>query len=135
MTGVQQLRDRIDELEDLLGLKPDRLALMRSALGLTSTEARMVSFLSRRQLASLSEIHDALYCGRSECDQPNLRSVSSVVHQARRKLDKFGISIQTLFGSGYFIDKRDKAKLESIIAAQGDITTRFAYRRDDRQHV
>ena len=132
MTGEQQLRDRIAELEDLLGLKPDRLALMRSAFGLTSTEARMVSFLSRRQIASLSEIHNALYSARSECDQPNLRSVTSVVHQARRKLDKFGISIQTLFASGHFLDKRDKAKLESIIAAQDNITTRFVHRREGR---
>jgi hypothetical protein len=129
MTSEQQLRDRIEELEDLLGLKSDRLALMRSALGLTSTEAKMVSFLSRRQLASLSEIYDALYCERSECDQPNPRSVSSIIHQARRKLDKFGISIQTQFASGYFLSKQDKEKLEAIMAAQDEMTTRYAWRR------
>src|SRR5271169_2315840 len=109
MMKEQQLRDRIEELEDLLGLKADRLALMRSALGLTSTEAKMVSFLSRRELASLSEIHDALYSWRSECDQADLRSLSTLIHHARRKLDKFGVVIRTMYASGYFINKEDKA--------------------------
>ena len=74
------------------------------------------------------------YSWRSECDQPDLRSLSTLIHHARRrKLDKFGVVIRTMYASGYFINKEDKAILEAIIAAQGDIVTRYVHHPYDRQ--
>ena len=105
-----RLRDRVEELERLIGLRtvPPRL------WGLTRQEADLLGILLRRQVMTHAQLFEAIWGGDSEC---NIKIVEVVVCKLRAKLRPHGIEISTEHGVGYFIPPDSKATARARIAA------------------
>src|SRR5262249_19345468 len=105
-----RLRDRIDELERLMGMRmvPPRL------FGLTRREADMLGILLRRQVMTHAQLFEAIWGGDSE---RSVKIVEVVVCKLRAKLRPHGIAIRTEYGVGYFIPPDSKATARALIAA------------------
>jgi DNA-binding response OmpR family regulator len=105
-----RLRDRVEELERLIGLRtlPPRL------WGLTRREADVLGILLRRQVMTHAQLFEAIWGGDSERD---IKIVEVVVCKLRAKLRPHGIAIHTEYGVGYFIPPDAKATARAQIAA------------------
>ena len=113
MTAVPEtarLRDRIEELERLVGMRmvPPRL------WGLTRQEGEVLGILLRRQVMTHAQLFEAIWGGDSE---RNAKVVEVVVCKLRAKLRRHGIAIRTEYGVGYFVPPDSKATARAQIAA------------------
>lgn len=107
---VQRLRDRILELEELLGLR-ERLDLIPLACDVhhrrrTQTVIRL---LAARELVSSVAIELAFGVELSP------KSTSVYVHFARRSLRSQGIVIRCDRGRGWYLTAHDRAKLRALM--------------------
>ena len=107
---TERLRDRVEELERLLGMRP----VLPRALGLTPREADVFGMLLKRHLMPTTQLFEAIWGGDSEC---NIKIVEVVVCKLRAKLRPHGIAIRTEYGVGYFIPPDSKAAARAQIAA------------------
>ena len=105
-----RLRDRVEELERLLGMRP----VLPRMWGLTGREADVLGILLRRQVMTHAQLFEAIWGGDSEC---NSKIVEVVVSKLRAKLRPHGIAIRTEYGVGYFIPPDSKAAARARIAA------------------
>lgn len=97
----ERLRGRVDWLEDtFLGMNIP----IPIEWGLTASEAKVVRALARRSELTKEQIMTALYSGRNDGEEPDMKIVDVLVHKIRRKVDGFGVSIATLWGRGYALD-------------------------------
>ena len=105
-----RLRDRVEELERLIGLRlvPPRL------WGLTRREADVLGILLRRQVMTYAQLFEAIWGGDSDCDA---KIVEVVVCKLRAKLRPHGIAIRTDHGVGYFVPSESKAAARAQIEA------------------
>jgi DNA-binding response OmpR family regulator len=106
-----RLRDRVEELERLLGMRP----VLPRMWGLTGREADVLGILLRRQVMTHTQLFEAIWGGDSDCD---LKIVEVVVCKLRAKLRPHGIAIRTEHGVGYFVPPESKATARAQIAAQ-----------------
>jgi hypothetical protein len=114
---LQLLRDRVEELEELLGMGPSVNAKI-VALGFTRAEASVLGLLLKREgCVSRDFLWTALYGSRAEGDQPHDRLVDVWIMKCRRKLKRFKVEIVTVWGSGWLISKDDKSRLREQIEA------------------
>jgi DNA-binding winged helix-turn-helix (wHTH) protein len=106
-----RLRDRIEELERLIGMRtvPPRL------WALTRREADVLGILLRRQVVTHAQLFEAIWGGDSD---RNARIVEVVVCKLRAKLRPHGIAIRTEHGVGYFVPPESKGTARAQIAAQ-----------------
>ncbi len=91
------LRARVDTLERALGLQLDAPV----AFGLTASEARVRGVLLNRDHAGKETIMLALYGGLHQQDEAEIKIVDVFVCKMRKKLKRFGIEIETVWGRGY----------------------------------
>lgn len=110
---LQRLRDRVAELEGLLGIA-DGFELQR--LGLSPTESMVCGMLLKRAVVSHEAIFTALYGDRSECDQPNFNMVTTLISLLRRRLKVFNVGIRNERSRGYYILESHKALLRAALA-------------------
>lgn len=103
---------RARELQRQLDDAEFRLEQMSSALdqhgepvfaGLTVNEATIAQLLRERSpnVVRKSAIYDLLYSMRHDDEMPEPKIVDVWVYKARKKLDQFGIKIETSWGRGY----------------------------------
>ncbi len=107
---VAQLRDRVDELERLLGMRP----LLPRPWRLTAREADIFGILLKRQVMSHAQLFEAIWGGDSERDQ---KIVEVTVCKLRAKLRPHGIAIHTVHGTGYFLPPESKQRARHLLAA------------------
>jgi two-component system cell cycle response regulator CtrA len=103
----QRLRDRVTQLEEVVGFSID----LPIFLGLTTHEARLFGALLKRPVWTKEQLLFALYSGRHDDEQPEIKIIDVYVCKARKKLARWGIEIETLWGQGYRLapDMRTKA--------------------------
>ncbi len=106
-----RLRDRIEELERLLGMRE----VLPRPWGLTRREAAVLGILLKRQVMSATQLFEAVWGGDSERET---KIVEVVVCKLRAKLRAHGIAIRTEYGAGYFIPPQEKAAARAQIEAQ-----------------
>lgn len=106
----QRLRDRIDELERLLGMDSSSVNRFPVEWRLTPSEARVLGFLATREQASKEAIMLALYVERPD-DPPEIKIVDVFICKLRKKVKNFGIEIETLWGQGYRLSRVMRARL------------------------
>lgn len=94
---IETLRERVRQLEALL-LPAD--TGVPSEWGLTRTEARLFVHLTSRQIATIDTIMTALYGNRSG-DEPDDRIVAVYLCKLRKKLSRYGVVIECIWGLGY----------------------------------
>ncbi|HEY0920612.1 winged helix-turn-helix domain-containing protein [Devosia sp.] len=109
----QQLRDRIDHLEAMLGMTPPPPVW----LGLTPQEGRVLGLLAKRERANRDQIYAALYSTRPDADGPEMKIVDVFVCKLRKKLRAADIAIDTLWGVGYGLRDENLAKARRILQA------------------
>jgi DNA-binding response OmpR family regulator len=117
VSELQRLRNRVEELELILGMGQDDISLIRQVTGLTPTQATLVSILYRRRVTLTKEmLHQAIYGGMAECDQPQVRVLDSLIHQVRKSLRPFGVNISTVYGGGGFsMDELSRARFKGVL--------------------
>jgi len=104
----EMLRDRIEILEDMLGMS----APVPAWLDLTPSEGRVLGFLAMRGSATKEQIYGALYGLRIERDQPDFKIVDVFICKIRKHLKPAKITISTIWGIGYALEG------ESLLAAR-----------------
>lgn len=124
-TEIERLKDRIEELERLLGM---RLRAPRIP-GLNESQWQLLGLLLRGGVIEREYAFIALYGDRHEAEQPtNLRMVDVNVSRINRVLMKrYGIRISTEPRTGYYIDERSRQILNDLVR-----TTANSDRTSDR---
>ncbi len=107
---IEELRDRVEELEGLLGLHVS----IPDPYGLTPMEKKYVGILLRRNIASREMFLTAIYGGLSERTSHN---VGVHIKSIRRKLAPWGLTIRNRWGEGYYLDAEARTALKEACAA------------------
>jgi two-component system cell cycle response regulator CtrA len=109
------LREKIAELESILGMRLEVPVI----LALTASEAKIVGILSKRDAVTKEQFMQMLYVNGTDAE---IKIVDVFVCKARAKLEKFGISIETIWGRGYRMTPANKAKLQEIINVERGVS-------------
>lgn len=119
---VEHMRDRIAELEAVLGIKPAQpiAALLRprfkGSYYLAALEP-LLGMLLARELVSREAAYVGIYGARPEADQPDPGIIPVLLVRLRFGLKPYGITIQNVHGRGWFLSLADKAKLRALLEA------------------
>jgi hypothetical protein len=62
------LRNRVEELQALLGVGNDDVSRLLTVLDATPQQCEMVGFMLRRAVATRMALHTVLFGGRPECE-------------------------------------------------------------------
>jgi hypothetical protein len=116
MNELQRLRDRVEQLEEMLGIGRDTTLQIRLRLGLTKCQAKMLGILVKREMVSWEAMHFVLYGDRPDADQPwseaNLRKHIVLL---RRRLEPTGIKVEAVYGQGWMLANEHKAKVRELM--------------------
>lgn len=104
-----RLHERIAYLESSLGL--DFLA--PAEYGLTPKESAVLGVLMSRELAKKETVMLAVY---QDMDTPEIKIVDVFICKIRKKLEPFGLGIETRWGLGYYLTPDTKRKIEARMA-------------------
>jgi hypothetical protein len=129
MSETEQLRNRLEELQGLLGVGNDDVSRLLTVLDATPQQCEMVGFMLRRAVATRTALHTVLFGARPECDQLEMKLIDVQMVKVRAALKKLGIDVRTEWGSGgWAIVSADKAKLRRLMSGAGDVP--FLARRE-----
>jgi|SRR6185437_8854524 len=112
-TELQALRDRVAELEELIGVKPPNRPLR--ALHLRPAEEIVCQLLVQQSILTHDFYFRSAHGGRPECDQPETRILEQYICFLRKKLKPLGIVIGTRWGAGFYLTDENKAKLAALL--------------------
>lgn len=110
-TELSRLRERIADLEELLGLKD---AIPLRIIGVQPKTLQMIGVLLRREFVSRDMAMTALYPNEEERTRNN---IEVRICYARRFCRQHDVNIVTVHGSGWYIPAGDKVKLRAAIEA------------------
>ena len=113
MSELERLRDRVDELEELLGVRGTIPRKMFRSCPLAAEQ--LIGMLLARPSITREAAYTALYGGRPEADQPMEKIIGTRMCQARKALTPHGIAVKTVWGSGYYMTGENKAKLRALL--------------------
>jgi hypothetical protein len=113
MDEVQRLRDRVDELEQILGVDLSLTSRLRGVLGITRDQARMLGLLLNRNMVTHDAMFTVLYGDRPECDQPQPKVMDVQLCKLRKVTSQRGVDIKTLVGEGWQMLPEDKTKVRA----------------------
>jgi hypothetical protein len=112
---LHRLRDRVEELEELLGLVSrdgvDRFVLFR----LSRTERKILNVIFSWNLVRREKLYALLYGSRPESDQPEIKVLDTYVCRLRIFLRQFDIVINTQRADGWFMAPLEKQKLAKVL--------------------
>lgn len=112
----ERLRDRIDQLEAVQGMK----FLTPIEWRLTGSESRVFGVLMAREVATKDAVMAALYRDTSK-DEAEIKIVDVLICKARKKLAPFGVSIETRWGEGYFLTPATKALVREMLGEPTEV--------------
>lgn len=118
MSELQRLRDRVEELETMLGISEGDMVLYRRTLRLDPDSARVLGFIVARRgrLASKADLFAALYGAKPESDWPESEKIIEVrICAIRKALKQIGVEIETYVGSGYSMSVPSRTKLMGFL--------------------
>jgi len=97
---TDRLRDRVEQLEQLVGVDRSLTSRLRTAFGLEPGVAQVMGMLLKRDFVTHDALYVVLYAARPECDWPDARIVDVQISRLRRALRRHGITIKTQWGEG-----------------------------------
>ena len=103
-----ELRERIRVLEEMVGIRVE----VPLVFGLTSHEAMLFGLLLKRDLVTKEMAMVGLYGDRPNLD-PEIKIVDVYICKARKKLRRFGVEIETVWGRVYRLSPECKAIAQS----------------------
>ncbi len=105
------LRNRVGELEERVRQLEEALSPLEfmspPEWQLTANEARVFAHLASREMATKQSLMAVLYSGRSE--EPGIKIVDVFICKLRRKIKPFGVSINTIWGQGWALERKAAA--------------------------
>jgi two-component system cell cycle response regulator CtrA len=108
------LRERVDQLETLLGWRmPAPLAF-----SLTPSEAKVFGVLMQRDLATKKLILGTLYGDRPDGGAED-KIADVFVCKIRAKLKRFGVEIETVWGTGWRMSPATKELVREMMQSEG----------------
>lgn len=114
---IERMRDRIAELEELLGLRipvPPAFAPRRANFSRGRMWA-LICFLAKREFVSHEAITVALW-GDIEIDQrPNAKGQDVYICHLRKFLRAYDIELRTAWGKGWYFDAVNRRKVRALI--------------------
>jgi hypothetical protein len=127
MTELERLRDRVAELEDLLGM-----AMVKPGIGLSGLSGILLGLLIRRSAVSREFAFRAIYGARPESEQPtNLRIIDTLVHRLKIALRPHGIVVSTERFTGYYLDGENRRRAAELVGVKTN-TDAATYASPDR---
>lgn len=105
------LREKILSLEQALGVRIETPLI----LGLTGQEAKMFGILLKREMVTRQQAMDVLYGDRPESDEAEIKIVDVFVCKMRKKLKRFDIEIESVWGRGYRMPAQSKSTARSML--------------------
>lgn len=105
-----ELRERIRVLEEIVGIRIE----VPLVFGLTAHEAMLFGLLLKRDLVTKDLAMLGLYGDRPNLD-PEIKIVDVYVCKARKKLRRFGVEIETVWGRGYRLSAQSKAIAQRLL--------------------
>ncbi len=114
---LQRLRDRVEELEEILGISLETPAAfcMRGRYVSRAHCWRLLCFLAKRDLLTRSAGAALLYGDRDVDDRPHPKIFDVLICQLRRHLRPFDITIATAWGEGWYLDAENRARARALI--------------------
>lgn len=116
---------RIEALQEALARKDEEIARLEAALGLdfltplewrlTGSEMRLFGVLMARESATKDALMAGLYRDFGK-DEPELKIVDVFVCKIRKKLEPFGLSIETRWGQGYYLTPATRDQVRAALA-------------------
>jgi two-component system cell cycle response regulator CtrA len=106
------LRDRVEELEQILGMKNDQLYV----LGLSFTPTKLLGLILHRKRVSRDQAMVALYDGCN--DRPDDRVIDVYMCHIRKALKPHDIQIETLWSVGWSMTEGNKQRLRELVERQ-----------------
>lgn len=116
MSELQRLRDRVAELEELLGLNanlPAVLFIRGPRVGGAARE--LLGLLLKASLLRRSAAYAALYGTRPEADQPEEKILDVHISALRKALPP-GVQIITIWSTGWLMTEESKAVMREKLA-------------------
>lgn len=109
---VQQLEDRIMELEDLLGMSEPIPPMLR----IQKAHETILSMLLNRESVTKDALTVALYQGgrTNHGNEPSPKSIEVQICHLRKALRQHGVEIETYWGRGYFMVPEMKRKCRAL---------------------
>lgn len=109
----EQLRERVWQLEEICGMALNAPL----ELGLTPNEARLFGLLYKSELVTKAGAMVALYSDRPN-EEPEIKIIDVFICKVRKKIERFGIEIETIWGLGYRMSPAAKAVAKKIMDTQ-----------------
>lgn len=119
-----RLRTRIDFLEEENRQLRERLAALtgsdcsasaRVAFGFTESEALIFQMLMRCGVAPYTQLIDTVYLDRYGAPRDPEWALRAHVKRMRRRLNPHNVKVGTIYGVGFYMDDKTRAKCKSII--------------------
>lgn len=111
---LQLLRDRVQELEELLGLSMEQRDLM-SPLKLSPQQTALLGLIYRGNLIRRTAAYTSIFGARLECEQPDDKILDVQLSRLRAALKPRGITIETHRGVGWSMSSDNKERLRTAI--------------------
>lgn len=116
MSEVERLRERVEQLEGVIGL--DRSGKSKLSEAFPTMEpglAEILAMLLKRDFVTRDGLYTVTYGARPEVDQPDERVLDVQICRLRAHLKPFGITFETATDAGWFMPKPQKTKLRAAI--------------------
>lgn len=108
-----ELREKVRVLEELVGFREE----VPPIFCLTPAEGRVLGFLTKREVATKEQIMMAIYTDRPWIDV-EIKIVDVFVCKIRKKIAKFGVEIDTIWGRGYRMLPASKAIIKQFLTPE-----------------
>jgi hypothetical protein len=112
---IQQLLDRIAELERVIGMDESLARRVQRSAGTTPMESRMLAMIFTREEVSRECLHVALYGLRPEDQQPEMKTLDTLLCKVRTALRQYDIEIETVVGVGWRMTLHNKKLLRELL--------------------
>jgi DNA-binding response OmpR family regulator len=122
MSELAQLKDRIAQLEELIGIDRSLTGQLREAFGLEPNQAEILGMLYRRQFVTRDGLYTVLYGDRPEEEWPEDKVLDSQVSKLRKALRAAAkrrreqpVEFITKWGEGWQMSPATKACISKAI--------------------
>lgn len=114
---VQRLRDRVEQLEGVLGVGKPQTERLREIFGLEPERSVMLGMIYAREFVTRDGCYTVLYEGRPECDWPAEKVLDGHLCAIRKSLRQYGAQVVTKSGSGWHMPPASKAIIREKLQA------------------
>lgn len=122
---IQRLQDRVEQLQEILGLSRTMESRIRETFGVGRRQAQTLGLLLSRESVERRSLYTALYGAEPENKWPDERTLDGHICWLRRHLRRHGVVIHTRWGEGWRIAPEDKTHIRAMLDGQHEMGHRI----------